>query len=197
MMNFSIEPPPLRAVRKDHKFVPESQQGFGPPSRPIGDGNNAPDTQLSWILASICQKAADSLGSPSECLSTEDMLSAIDFENQSANKPQNQVMVSLDVIALYPSLESEETSNICALMVTKSGLCLEAIDWEEAALYVTLTGHTGDLPPDCLPQRKYCAGAAPSITTAEVMGPITRNRTTSKFNSPLRSPNSEEKLEIL
>ena len=105
--------------------------------------------------------------------------------------------MSLDVIALYPSLESEETSNICALMVTKSGLCLEAIDWEEAALYVTLTGHTGDLPPDCLPQRKYCAGAAPSITTAEVMGPITRNKTTSKFNSPLRSPNSEEKLEIL
>ena len=66
MTNFSIEPPPLRAVRKDHKIIPAHQQDVGPPSRPIGDGNNAPDTQLSWILALVGQKAADSLDSQSE-----------------------------------------------------------------------------------------------------------------------------------
>ena len=137
------------------------------------------------------------LSSPYECLSTEDMLSAIDAENLSADKLHKQVMVSLDVAALYPSLVSDETSSICALMVTKSGLWLEAIDWEEAGLYVVLTGDTSNLPSDCLPQRKYSAGAAPSITTAEVLGPIERNKTTSKFNSPSRSPNYEEKIEIL
>ena len=106
-------------------------------------------------------------------------------------------MISLDVVALYPSMESEETSRICAHMVTKSGLWLEAIDWEEAALYVVLTGQTGDLPSDCLPQRKYSAGAAPSITMAEVIGPVARDKTKSKFYSPVRCPNNEEKLEIL
>ena len=80
MFNESIEPPPLKALRKDHKVVPEEQQVFGPPSRPVGDGNDAPDTQLSWILATLCQYAADSINSSSECLSTEDMLSAIDTE---------------------------------------------------------------------------------------------------------------------
>ena len=74
LTNEDIEPTPLRAVRKDHKEVPEHLRTFGPPSRPIGDGNNAPDSQISWILANICQKAADSLASQYECTSTEDML---------------------------------------------------------------------------------------------------------------------------
>ena len=47
MHNESVEPRPLRAVRKDHKVVPEEDRKFGPPSHPIGNGNNAPDTQLS------------------------------------------------------------------------------------------------------------------------------------------------------
>ena len=42
--NSNIEPPPLRSVRKDHKQLPETQTSFGPPSRPIGNGNNAPDS---------------------------------------------------------------------------------------------------------------------------------------------------------
>ena len=74
------------------------------------------------------------------------MLSAIDAENLSLSKPHNQVMVSLDVVALYPSLESGETSSICAYMVAQSGLWLEAIDWEEAALYIVLTTDTSSLP---------------------------------------------------
>ena len=39
---------------------------FGPFSRQVGDGNNAPETQLSWLLAYICQRAADSFGSETD-----------------------------------------------------------------------------------------------------------------------------------
>ena len=35
------------------------------------------------------------------------------------------------------------------------------------------------------------------ITTAEVLGPIARNKEKSKFHSPFRIPSEEEKLEIL
>ena len=79
--NSNVEPPPLRSVRKDHKSVPLDQALYGPPSRPIGNGNNAPDSQLSWILARICKKAADSLNNQLECLNTVELLHAIDQKN--------------------------------------------------------------------------------------------------------------------
>ena len=47
MANPQIIPPPLHSLRKDHKYIPPEMKQFGPPSRPVGDGNNAPDTQLS------------------------------------------------------------------------------------------------------------------------------------------------------
>ena len=128
LINEDIEPTPLRAVRKDHKQVPAHLQEFGPPSRPIGDGNNAPDSQLSWIMANICQKAADSLFSETECTSTEDMLSAIDKANEAPVRLSNQVCVSLDAVWLYPSLQKEETSSVCAEMVVNSGIYFEAIN---------------------------------------------------------------------
>ena len=45
--------------------------------------------------------------------------------------------------------------------------------------------------------RLHCAGAHPTITTGEVLGPIQRNKEKSKFNSPVRPPTEPEKLEIL
>ena len=108
MHNESLDPPALRAVRKDHKVVPPEQKDFGPPSRPIGNGNNAPDSQLSWILATICQKAADSIDSESECDSTQDMLAAIDKENANPQKPSNQVCFSLNAVALWEYVRQQK-----------------------------------------------------------------------------------------
>ena len=170
---------------------------FGPPSRPVGNGNNAPNTQLSWLLASICQKAADSLNPPSECLSTEDMLSSIDLENADVNKPSGQVIISLDAVALYPSLEAEETSRVCAELITSSGLWMESIDWEEVGLYISLTGNDDKFLQEIIPQRKYTAGAKPSVTTSEGLGPLPRNKNKSKFLSPIRLPTQSEKNGML
>ena len=198
LVNEHIEPTPLRAVRKDHKQVSDELRTFGPPSRPIGDGNNAPDSQLSWILANICQRAADSLASPTECNSTEDMLAAIDEVNCIGSRPSGQVCVSLDAVGLYPSLEKEETSSICADMVVNSGVYFEAINWEEAGLYLMLTGETNGIAEEVLPSRKFSSGARPGITTYEVLqGPLVRNPETSKFDPPRRRPNPDEAKSIL
>ena len=43
-------------------------------------------------------------------------------------------MISLDVVALYPSLEAEEAADICASKVVSSGLWFDVIDWQEALL---------------------------------------------------------------
>ena len=195
--NASIIPPPLRSLRKDHKKVSDDMVVFGPSSRPVGNGNNAPDSQLSWLLATICQKAADSLCSPSECISTEDMLSSIDLENSDDLKPAGQVIISMDAVALYPSLEAEDSARVCAELITTSGLRVESIDWEEVGLYVTVTGHDGQFSNEIIPQRRYTAGAKPSITTSEIVGPLQRDKNKSKFLSPARLPSHEEKNELL
>ena len=105
----------------------------------------------------------------------------------------NQTCISIDATALYPSLDYEETAKVCAELVVESGLWFRAIDWEELGLYLVLTGRVENLHQDCLPTRKYTGGPRPVITTAEVTGPITRNRETSKFLPPSRSPTDEEK----
>ena len=174
--NSSIFPPTIRSVRKDHKEVPDDMKVFGPPSRPVGNGNNAPDTQLSWMLATICQKAADALSPPSECISTEDLLSSMDLENADVLKPSDQVIISLDAVALYPSLEAEETARVCSELITTSGLWFDSIDWEEVGLYITLTGNDGMFPQEIIPQRRYSSGAKPSITTSEVVGKLQRDK---------------------
>ena len=183
--------------RKDHKEVPDDMKVFGPPSRPVGKGNNAPDTQLSWMLAKICQKAADALSPPSECISTEDLLSSMDLENADVLKPSDQVIISLDAVALYPSLEAEETARVCSELITTSGLWFDSIDWEEVGLYVTLTGNDGLFPQEIIPQRRYSSGAKPSITTSEVVGKLQRDKNKSKLLSPVRLPTQEEKSDLL
>ena len=97
VVNTDIEPPSLRSVRKDQKAVSADQELFGPLWRPIGNGNNGPDSQLSWILASICEKAADTLCNPNEYLSPEEVLNVIDQENK--NQLSNQCCFSLDAVA--------------------------------------------------------------------------------------------------
>jgi len=196
--NTSLVPPPLRSLRKDHKKVSEDLLSFGPPSRPVGNGNNAPDTQLSWMLATICQRAADSWNSPSECVSTEDMLSSIDLENTDPLKPSGQVLISLDAVALYPSLEAEETSKVCAEMISRSGLWVETIDWEELGLYISLTSGEEEFSQEIIPQRRYRSGAKPQITTYEVLlGPLPRDKNKSKFLPPDRYPTQQEKNDLL
>ena len=89
------------------------------------------------------------------------MLAAIDKANEAVIRATNQVCVSLDAVGLYLSLEKEETSLICAEMVVNSGIYFEAINWEEAALYLVLTGKTHGIPEEVLPSRKFSSGAKP------------------------------------
>ena len=83
------------------------------------------------------------------------MLSFIDAENADPLKLHGQVLISLDAKALYPSLDAEQTSRICAEMITTSGLWIESIDWEEIGLYVCLTGGEENFSSDIIPQRRH------------------------------------------
>ena len=103
----------------------------------------------------------------------------------------------MDAVALYPSLEKNETARICSTMVARSGLWFEAVDWEELGLYLVLTNSSGTISSECLPTRKHNAGQAPTITTSEVLGPVKRKPQTSKFNSPSRTPDPNEAAKMV
>lgn len=85
-------------------------------------------------------------------------------------------------------------------MVVQSKIKFTTLSWAEATLYLLLTNRLQDLStldPNLLPTRKFKTGPAPSITTEEIMGPMARDLSKSKFNPPRRSPNTTEQGEIL
>ena len=94
MTNECIFQPPLSTTRKDHKDIPRHLEEFGSPSRPISDGNKAPNTQFSQVMATIFKKAAYALQNPYQCVGTEEMLKAIDEEDSS--HCDDQTCISID-----------------------------------------------------------------------------------------------------
>ena len=106
-------------------------------------------------MATICKKAADAVHYNIESVSYEEMLSSIDARNADPFNPFGQVIIRLDAVALYPSMEGEETSQICVEIICSSGLRVETIDLEDIGIYFTLTEGEENIPPEIIPQRKY------------------------------------------
>ena len=115
-------------------------------------------------------------GGTQEAISTEDLLSKIDKvanEIHEMNLAQKDIFVgSLDVKALYPSLEIEKTSKICAERVRNSGLKVDGIDWIWATKYIALNWTRQEVNTRgmgvLIPSRKYRMGKNPSVLTISV-----------------------------
>ena len=171
------------------------------PTRPIGDGRQGPHSQLSEIISIILNSAADSFEDEMECPCTEDMIAAMDVSNKMEIK--NQVIVSLDVKAFYPSLQPEETSDVCETMVLNCKMNMDGLNYEEMGLYWVTTHEMEELlqlglGSDILPCRRRKGGRGkPGITTKEVLGPFIRNPDKSLFNKPSIEPIDVEKKIML
>ena len=80
-----------------------------------------------------------------EVISTEEMLAKIDKINHELRDSEIKVnlkktlVASLDAEALYPSLDVEKCSKMCADYVIQSGLKIEGFDDTWASIYLTLT----------------------------------------------------------
>ena len=89
----------------------------------------------------ILEAAIDSTGSR-EAISTEDLLADIDKvspQHVDKNLQQDDIFAgSLDVKALYPSLDIEQTSKICGDRVKTSPLVFEGVNLKWALKYVAL-----------------------------------------------------------
>ena len=70
------------------------------------------------------------------CDSSEDMLASIQQANSSGRVRDDTVIGSLDVKALYPSLDLDHTIETAAEEFRRSDVKIEGIDNEELGLYL-------------------------------------------------------------
>ena len=124
------EIPPLYGLRKDYKAVPAGEEEKGPPQRPVCGAVVASNYSLSHFISTILQPVIQQEKHP--CHSTEDMLSRVRDVNETVDL-ENCTIGSMDVKALYPSIDIDFATEKCVEMITKSSTSFENVNTDEWA----------------------------------------------------------------
>ena len=113
------EIPPLYGLRKDHKYVPPGQEEKGPPQRPVCGAVVASNYRISHFISSIIRPIIEEAEEP--CNSTEDFLSRIEKVNNEEDL-EGCIIGSMDVTALYPSIDIEFSVDKCVELIQQSNV---------------------------------------------------------------------------
>ena len=181
-------------LRKDHKTCNDPKKG--PPVRPVCGATNAYNNKLSHLLSMII-KPMNKLSS-SSCSSSEEMMADIQQANEKG-LPEDTIVGSLDVKALYPSLDIDLTARIVAKCYKEHAYEVINVDHNELGLYLAINLtieelNTKGLTPFCH-TRKHKRGRKPVIT-----GCATNNDADKRYapwNPPQSIPNDKEAKTML
>ena len=154
--------PPLYGLRKDHKKFDDENKG--PPTRPVCGAVVASNYRISYFLSMLIRPLIRE--SPDVCDSTEDLLSRVRECNENSDLEQS-ILGSMDVEALYPSIDITFAVEKCQEMIAESDLELKHVDVDELGLFLALTTTTEELQEHNL--KRYCPlrsnkGRAPTLT---------------------------------
>ena len=158
--------PPLYGLRKDHKMaVTESE---GPPVRPVCGANQAPNSRLSHFLSRIITDFADAANIHTECRSSEEMRAAFEeYNNDDPEIRKECAVISMDVKALYPSMEWEETIIAVRELIEESEEGIQNVNYSEVGKYLAVTLTKEEIAREGLehvvPKRKIDTGREISI----------------------------------
>ena len=160
--------PPLVMTQKDHKAMGED--GI-PATRPICEATQTITQRLSDTLTDILQSVYSCDQETTEAISTEDFLSKIEkFNSQIRNgevEAEKLTIGSLDVSALYPSINTKHASRIVRDRVIEADLKFEGINYKSALIYLKLTMKGGEVVNSklqgILPRRLSNRGSAPTV----------------------------------
>ena len=139
-------------------------------------------TAIGELLSDIIEPIARTQEDSTEAQSTEELLSKIKEANvrlQSPEMLQKEVMVgSMDVTALYPSIDQVSSAKIVREEYLRSDIEVENIDWRAASLYLALTVDRQELVREgiahIVPRRKDGRGRKPTVKSPKMSGPLTR-----------------------
>ena len=187
--------PTLYTYRKDHKNFTDKEKG--PPVRPLCDVSDSYGHKLSHFLCSILKEVDDE--QETICDSTEHMIAAIQKANNEYGNNKKLVIGSMDVKALYPSLDIDFTTDIVCEEFFNSEVKIENVDYAEVGLYLRLNRDEKYLKDcnieDLCPKRIHKNGAKPKITGNGIT--VDKDKRWKLWNAPTREPNETEKRQML
>ena len=127
--------PTMYLLWKDHKNYTKA-----PPTRPVCSAAVGPLTRLSEVLTIILTSVMDHAEAPVECSSSEEVQRAILDANLKIKEEEitDPVVFSMDVDALYPSLDIEDISDAVMTMVEETELGMEDVDVKHLATYLAV-----------------------------------------------------------
>ena len=130
--------PPMYGLRKDHKA--HDNKEIGPPVRPVCGASDSPNSRLSNFLSRVINDFAGKIGIETECRSSEEMKAAFEqYNNEDEDVRKRCQVISMDVKALYPSMEVEEVVKAVREMVESSEDQPDDVDWWEVGKYLAVT----------------------------------------------------------
>ena len=125
-------------------------------------------------------------------------------EQESEEQRTHKVVLgSMEVAALYPSLDSKEDAHTAGQLVKKHSCLRTSFCWLEGARFLALSLKPAEIQQLGLQHvvhtRKHQGGAAPGLTTLETATPLhhTILEQSSKLNPPEALASEEEKKDIL
>ena len=176
-------------LRKDHKESTDANKG--PPVRPVCGATNAYNNKLSHLLSMII-KPMNKLNS-SSCRSSEEMIASIQQANEKG-LPTDTVVGSLDVKALYPSIDVELSARVVANTYVEHSYEIVNVNYNELSLYLAINMSVESLSNKGIAKfchtRKHKRGRKPLIT-----GCATSNDEDKRYapwNPPETLPNDKE-----
>ena len=176
-----MDPPLLRAVAKTHKKT--GQDGM-PKSRPVCDGSQCYNAPLGDMLSDLISPIHKSNKEHKEVQSTEEMLAKIEETNEKLAEMgiKNGVLGSMDVEALFPSIDQEDSARIVAEEMIKHGVEYEGVDVRLATHYLgvcmTKERQVREGVSHLIPARKARdrRGRRLTVFTKSLSGPMKRVR---------------------
>ena len=215
--------PPLAILLKDHKPGPDK------PVRPLCRSAESPNGPLSEITSNVMCIVANELNSRqcTEVKSTEEMCAILDSINESIepdltcinqcgvikqsdlskhnlsthpNTLPQIVTGSMDVKALYPSLDIDHSSQIIDKLIRESEVNFDC-DVLDMALHLAATNTQEQIKAaglnDVIHTRRFKHGARPIIISKSVTGTETERETSESWIPPLRAPTPIEVKQML
>ena len=151
---------------KTHK--PTGDNGV-PKSRPIVRATKGLTTSLVEMISDIIEPIARMNPEQSKAQSTEELMREIEDANMKVGhrKMEEIVVASMDVSALYPSLDEAGSARIVMEEFIASGLEVKGVDWSKVPSYLAVTTSRDELIKEgiqhLVAQRRKVRGRRPSV----------------------------------
>ena len=191
----SMLPPAMVGLAKTHK----EEECY----RPLCLAKNAPNNILAWILAQYVGKVGEEAPESKAVLSAEEVMAKFTSLNQQLRGRASWEgfgVGSLDIKSLFPSLTKEWVEKILTIMIMKTEVVVEQVDWEEVGVYLATTYSQQEIDDrglsNVVPRwrhRPQGGGNRPGITGTRAIQGRKEDEEEQSWLRPLQLPTEEEK----